>query len=233
MDKKVSLAQTTLTLLLLGATLALFFTVFSLNREVKSLETRLSKAENRLLIPNAPESEPQIITQIEERGTDNSGEIVALRSYVDAAVATLSGVTTKTVSTVTTPATVPATPSKKTSFLSMGTSYSTTSTDWVDVPDSKVYIDLINDYGSNPYVTWEASLKVAHGNGQAFVRLYDETNKIAVVGSELSTTNNSEYKQVYSGSLALWRGNNLYKVQIKSLNSFSVTYSSGRIKVSY
>src|SRR3972149_9533067 len=166
MDKKVSLAQTTLTLLLLGATLALFFTVFSLNREVKSLETRLSKAETRLLIPNAPESEPQVITQIEERGTDSSGEIVALRSYVDAAVATLSGVTTKTVSTVTTPATVPATPSKKTSFLSMGTSYSTTSTEWVDVPDSQVYIDLINDYGSNPYVTWEASLKVAHGNGQ-------------------------------------------------------------------
>jgi hypothetical protein len=120
-----------------------------------------------------------------------------------------------------------------TTYIPLGTTATTTSTDWVTVEDSATYIDLINDYGKNATVSWQASLKVAHGNGQAFARLYDDTNKIAVNGSEISTTNNASFEQVSSGNLPFWRGRNLYKVQIKSLNSFEVTYSGGKIKVSY
>lgn len=120
-----------------------------------------------------------------------------------------------------------------TDFIPMGTSHSTTETDWVDVPDSTIYFDLINDYGESAAVSWEASLRVAHANGKAFARLYDGTHNIAVDLSEISTENNSEFMRVTTGSLPFWRGHNLYKVQIKSLNSFEVTYSGGKIKVSY
>ena len=123
------------------------------------------------------------------------------------------------------------TKSQGTDYISMGASATTTSTDWVYVDDSAVYIDLENDYGGDATVSWEAFLKVAHGNGQAFARLYDDTNKIAVDFSELSTENNVEFSQKSSGNLPFWKGRNLYKVQIKSLNSFEVTYSGGRIKV--
>ena len=92
---------------------------------------------------------------------------------------------------------------------------------------------LENDYGDGAKVSWEASLKVAHGNGKAFARLWDDTNKIAVDFSELTTTDNVDFEQVTSKYLPFWRGRNLYKVQIKSLNSFEVTYSGGRIKISY
>lgn len=129
--------------------------------------------------------------------------------------------------------TTTTTTQKQTSFITMGATSTTTSTDWIDVPGSEVYIDLANDYSKSAYVTFSATLKVAHGNGQAFARVYDATNNIAVSGSELSTTNNMDEKQVTSGSLNLWSGNNLYKIQIKSLNSFEVTYVSGRLKISY
>ncbi len=124
------------------------------------------------------------------------------------------------------------TESQGTDYISMGTSDTTTSTDWVDVEASAVYIDLENDYGADANVSWEASLKVAHGNGKAFARLYDDTNKIAVDFSELTTENNVEFTQKTTGNLPFWKGRNLYKVQIKSLNSFEVTYSGGKIKVS-
>lgn len=123
--------------------------------------------------------------------------------------------------------------SQGTDYISMGTSATTTNTDWVDVEASAVYINLENDYGADATVSWEASLKVAHGNGKAFARLYDDTNKIAVDFSELTTENNVEFTQKSTGNLPFWKGRNLYKVQIKSLNSFEVTYSGGRIRVSY
>lgn len=123
--------------------------------------------------------------------------------------------------------------SQGTDYIPMGTSATTTSMDWIDVDDSAIYIDLENDYGDDATVSWEASLKVAHGNGKTFARLYDDTNKIAVDFSELSTENNVEFSQKSSGNLPFWKGRNLYKVQIKSLNSFEVTYSGGKIKVSY
>lgn len=119
----------------------------------------------------------------------------------------------------------------KTSYIPMGTTYTTTSTGWYTLDDTAIYIDLINDYGSSAKVSWEALLKVAHANGQAYARLWDDTNKIAVNGSELTAINNSSYQQVSSGNLPFWRGRNLYKVQIKSLNSFEITITGAKIRV--
>ncbi|MBU0569410.1 hypothetical protein KKB40_01350 [Patescibacteria group bacterium] len=136
-------------------------------------------------------------------------------------------------STTTTVVQAPASTSTQIAYIPLGTTATTTNTDWVDVSDSAIYVDLINDYGSGAKVSWEASLKVAHGNGKAFVRLHDATNKIAVDYSEITTTDNVNFEQVSSVNLPFWRGRNLYKIQIKSLNSFEVTCSGGKLKVVY
>lgn len=153
-----------------------------------------------------------------------------IQGIVDQAIATLSSTTKET---VVEKQTVVTQVSGGSDFIPMGSTFSTTSTDWVDVPDSVVFFDLINDYGEDATVSWEASLKVAHANGKAFARLYDGTHNIAVDYSEITSENNSEFERVTTGNLPFWRGHNLYKVQIKSLNSFEVTYSGGKIKVSY
>ena len=160
---------------------------------------------------------------ISECGEACKQEIARL---VSEATATLSGTTKEIVKEV-------GDSGAKTTYIPMGATFATTSTSWVDVSDSAVYIDVENDYGKDAKVSWEASLKVAHGNGKAFARLYDDTNKIAVDFSQVSTTDNVDFEQVTSTYLPFWRGRNLYKVQLKSLNSFEVTYSGGKIKVSY
>lgn len=120
----------------------------------------------------------------------------------------------------------------KTSYVPLDGPVSSTSTTWVDVPGVEVYLDLA-DFSKDAKVSWEASLKVAHANGTAYARLFDVTHGITVLGSEISTTDNSVYKTVTSGNLNLWAGRNLYRLQLKSLNSFEITFSNGRIKISY
>jgi hypothetical protein len=150
-----------------------------------------------------------------------------IQEEIASKISTISA-TPKTVSVAATPTT-----QKDTSYISLNGPVSTTSTQWVDIPGVEVYIDLINDYGKGATAGWEANLKVAHGNGQAFARLFDVTHGIAVDGSEISTTNNADYKIVSSSNIYLWAGRNLYRLQLKSLNSFEVTFLSGHIKITY
>jgi mannose-6-phosphate isomerase-like protein (cupin superfamily) len=206
---------------------------FFLNKRIVDLETKAQKTGQVKRVEKDTE------VQVEDLSREDDGnEVVSygcgseckkeIAKLVSEAIATLSGETRTVVKEVST-----NTSSKQTTYIPMGTTFSTKSMDWVDVPDSSVYVDLINDYGSDTWVSWEVSLKVSQGNGKAFARLYDDTNKIAVNFSELSTESNAFFKQVISGSLPFWRGRNLYKVQIRSLNSSDVTYSGGRIKINY
>jgi len=123
--------------------------------------------------------------------------------------------------------------SQQTSYVPFGTTATSTSTDWYTIDDASAFIDLKNDFSDTAYVTFEASLKVLQGNGGAMARLWDDTNKIAVNGSEITTSSNSEYQLVKSGRIYLWNGNNNYKVQLKSLNGYEVTYTNGKVKVVY
>lgn len=149
-----------------------------------------------------------------------------IRKSVSDAIATIAAV----------PKTIIKTQSQKsqqTSYISLDGTVSTTGTSWVDAPGIEVAFDLTKDYSKDALVSWEASLKVAHGNGQAYARLFDVTHGIAVAGSEISTTNNSSYLRVSSGNLGLWAGRNVYRVQLKSLNSFEITYTGGRMRITY
>lgn len=149
-----------------------------------------------------------------------------VNSLISKAIATISAVPKTVVQKVTQKET-------QLTYIPLGDTSTTTSRDWVTLPDTEISIDLINDYGSRAQVSWEASLKVIYGNGGAFARLWDDTHKIAVDGSEISTSANSDYIHQSTKDLNLWSGRNIYKVQIKSLTGYEVTYTNGRIKINY
>jgi len=221
-NKKTIVISIVLTLFIVS----LAFGFWSLSRKVIDLEARLEKKSADTDVGKITDnSKVYELSGIDKCGNECREEIAQL---VSDAVATLSGETKTIVKEIAT-----NTSERQTSYIPVGTTYSTKSTDWVDVPDSSVYVDLVNDYGDNTWVTWEASLKVSQGNGKAFARLYDDTNKIAVNFSELVTEENASFKQAISSNLPFWRGRNLYKVQIKSLTTADVTYSGGRIKINY
>lgn len=206
-------------LVLLCLSLLSFFLLFLWQKTNKPLPTPLP---------------PQILKEIEKIDVCGNDCKAQIAREVGKAIATISATPKKTVS-VQAPAAVeaPIGAKEKTAYLPLVGPITTTSTAWVDAPGTDFYLDLVNDYTKNAYVTWEASLKVANANGQAFVRLFDVTHGIAVMGSELSTVNNASLQLTSSGKLNLWSGNNLYRVQIKSLNSFEVTFGNGRIKIVY
>jgi hypothetical protein len=203
----------------LGVTFFYFFT------KVRLLNEKISNID-RVTIPlndgNAG--------QIEEGTSDSCGPecLKVVNDAVSQAIASMSSLPKEKIIEKEVTSSTP-----KTSYIDMGTTYTTASTDWYTIDDTAIYIDLINEYGVNAKVSWEVLLKVAHANGQAYARLWDDTNKIAVNGSELTTINNSSYQLVSSGNLPFWRGRNLYKIQIKSLNSFEVTITGAKIKVMY
>jgi hypothetical protein len=122
---------------------------------------------------------------------------------------------------------------KEVSYIPITGPITSTSSSWYDAPGTDFYLNLSGDYGKNATVTWDAFLKVAHGNGTAYARLFDVTHGIAVNGSEVAVTDKADLTQVTSGGLSFWSGNNLYRVQIKSLNTFEITFGSGRLKINY
>lgn len=215
----------------------LFFliSIFSLSAGLYYLFTNQQDISNQLRALQGKTEVTSSITEEEYIGQTTADQSCGesckdeIEKAVSEAIAAIPGTTEKVVEKQT----VATQQQSGTTYVPLGTTGSTTSTDWENIADSAVYIDLENDYAAGAVVSWEASLKVAHANGQAYARLYDDTNKIGVDFSELTTENNATFKQVTSGNLPLWKGRNLYKVQIKSLNSFEVTYSGGRIKISY
>lgn len=219
--------QLVITVLLSAGLFVLGLMTFQLKKDITSLSASLGKVEHNVAV--AALSVSPIATAKPVNGTsltesDVDAAVVSLKEYIDQKIAAIPVAQTSA---------APSTKTQKTSYITMGTSFASTATDWVEVPDSSVYIDLANDYSLSAYVTWDISLKVAHGNGTAYARLYDATHNIAVQGSELVVVNSATATQVFSGKLELWRGNNLYKVQVKSLNGFEVTASGGRVKVVY
>lgn len=180
-------------------------------------------------IPLSVETVSSGDTYIDSCGKECKKEI---EKIVSLSLASISGETKEIVKIVNT-TTVPTTDKKQYAYIPLSGPITTTSTDWTDVPGTDFYLNLNTDYGKDSYVLWEPTLKVAHGNGVVFARIYDVTNKIAVNGSEVFVSNESDLTQVTSGALTFWAGNNLYRVQIKSLNTFEVTFGSGRVKIEY
>lgn len=171
-----------------------------------------------------PTSSPIITT------TDTCGPICqqTINQKISEAIATISGkeiIKEKTVVQKTpTPTSQPTV-----IYIPLGGGGSTTSQNWADVSNAEVYLD-VSDYPNLDRAYFEAFIRVKHGNGRAFARLYDVTHGIGVQGGEVYT-DNENFTLVESGSLSFWQGKNLYRVQVKSLNGYEAFYDSGRIKL--
>jgi hypothetical protein len=128
----------------------------------------------------------------------------------------------------------PSAATKKTevSYLPIGGSLTTTSTDWTDVPGSDFWADFSTDFGSDAQVSWEATLKVEAASGRVTARLMDTTHGIELLESQVFTEL-GVLTSVTSGRIYPWAGKNLYRVQIRSLIPTAASFDGGRVKVVY
>lgn len=202
--------------------IALCLTLYFLYKKVDNLSGQISSQNMQIAEPPVNlESSP---TPSDYCGTQCQSQIDKI---VSSAISTLSGKPQTVVKTQT----VSAPLSNKTTYIPLSGPITTTSMTWVDATGTDVYIDLANDYGKDAKISWDANLSVI--SGQIFARLYDVTHNIAVNGSEISVTEKNNLTNIGSANFSLWNGRNLYRVQLKSLNSSVVTFGSGRIKVVY
>lgn len=177
-----------------------------------------------------PVPQPNTIVQLPV-GEDVDLSGYATKEYVNESVGALQEVPEEPPVPIK-PAATP-TPSKQTTIIPISTTFNTQSLDWVDVTGSDFYLDLVGDYGEDAKAFWEAFVYEAHGNGRVFARLYDVTHSIGVVGSDLETNSATSKLETSAGALAIWRGKNLYRAQIKSEKGFPVYFNSGRLRISY
>jgi len=154
-----------------------------------------------------------------------------IEQKISQAISTISGtqkvVETKVVEKTAQPASGRTQP--QVIYIPLGGGGSTTNLTWTDVGNAEVWLN-IDDYPNLDRAYFEGFIKVKHGNGKAFARLYDVTHSIGVQGGEISTANEN-FTLVESGSLSFWKGKNLYRIQIKSLNGYDASIDSGRIKI--
>ena len=148
---------------------------------------------------------------------------------ISQAIATLSAKETTKESKAAEKTTTPKPSQPQVIYIPLGGGGSTISRDWTDVGNAEVYLD-VNDYPNLEKAYFEGFIKVKHGNGKAFARLYDVNHSIGVQGSDIESASEN-FTLVESGSLNFWQGKNLYRIQIKSLNGYEASIDSGRIKI--
>lgn len=174
----------------------------------------------------APQSRATFVETCEEECESKIRELVA------EAVATLSAEKEEKSTPAPKPAIQPVAQTQpktsQVSYVPVGSSGSTTKTDWADLLNTDFFLD-IGEYGKVKEARWTATLKIFQ-NGEAFVRLFDATHGVAVPGSELSTKNTS-YTLIESGTLTFLSGKSVYRVQMKSLTGYEASFDSGKIKI--
>lgn len=97
--------------------------------------------------------------------------------------------------------------------------------DWTKLVGTEFWLDT-GLYGSVVTVSWQGWID----NGQGQARLYDATNNRAVDGSEVNVAGDGR-TSFYSSAMAIWRGQNQYYIQVKSLQSGVVVISSPRLRI--
>lgn len=119
------------------------------------------------------------------------------------------------------------------SYIQISGSGSTKNTSWTDVVGTDFSFDVGRDFDKGAKFAWEGFLKVSDANGTAFARIFDVTHGIGVNGSDIYVDNKADFTRANSTNMNFWAGRNVYRVQIKSLNTLNVDYMGGKIRVSY
>ncbi len=178
---------------------------------------------------SVPSQQAEVTQNVSQSGLTKSD----IEGIVSQAIATLSAAP-KANAVTTIPTSTSAPTANKIAFIPLGSSGSTQNTNWTDVPNAQIWLNFSGEYGQLAKAWWDAFLRVDNANGTTYARLFDVTHGIAVNGSEISVSNTTTSTDVESaGNLQFWSGRNLYRVQIKSLNSSVAFFDSGRIKISY
>ena len=165
---------------------------------------------------------------IEKSGCDASCQ-KEIADQVTRAMATLSASPKVTVVN-----TVPVSTSKpQDAYIQISGSGSTKNTGWTDVIGTDFSFDVTRDFDKGAKFAWEGFLRVSNANGTAFARIFDVTHGIGVDGSDIYVTNKGDFTRANSINMNFWAGRNVYRVQIKSLNTLNVDYMGGKIRVSY
>ena len=125
---------------------------------------------------------------------------------------------------------LPASGKPKTVYVPLITSGTVASASWTDVVPSEFYFDLV-DYPNVKEVRFEAYL-LSSNNDMVYGRIYDQTNKRGVDFSDIQT-NSSTFTREESSKITIWRGNNKYTVQLRSVNATLVQIKDAKLKVIY
>jgi len=116
-------------------------------------------------------------------------------------------------------------------YIPLVASASNTNTNWTDVIPSEFYFDLASYPGAKT-VRFTGYLRAVHATGPVYVRLYDVSNNRGVDNSDFSTSSNTS-QRFESAALSIWRGNNLYRVQLRSPTATEAQLSEVKLKVEW
>ena len=116
-------------------------------------------------------------------------------------------------------------------YIPLGSGADTTSTFWTAISGSEFTLNLA-DYPTGAQVHWQANLKSRDPGSRCYSRIYDTTHSRAVDYSEQSTTSTA-FDTLTSQPLAIWAGENHYRLEIKSLTSTPCTLSSPKLTIKH
>ena len=97
-------------------------------------------------------------------------------------------------------------------------------TEWIKIPGTDFTFDQ-SLYGNVVNVYWQGWMDSGYGS----VRIYDNTNHRAVDGSEITVTSGQK-SSFYSKIMSIWRGQNQYWIEARSVAG-NVTVSEPKLKV--
>lgn len=186
----------------------------SLEDRVKALEEINSKLVTQINALKTPGSSAPAVN-LEPRLTDAESTITELKARISALEKPASSVSV----------------SKAPLYIPLGASggpwlYA----DWTSLNEYQVSVNPDN-YSGYTGMQLEVNFRLVGAPGTGYVRLYNATDRSAIV-SEISTTNTS-FGVLASSVFKLTSGQKLYTIQVKSTNSQDLYIQSVRIKVNF
>lgn len=119
----------------------------------------------------------------------------------------------------------------KTVYIPVGNSGSVSSLTETNITGHEVTIDASNYPGFKQMVL-EANFRIFQGQGMASLRLYNKTDGLIILNSEISTTSEDFVTKTSSG-FSLLSSSKTYVVQAKSTTAYSVDLQWSRIRVDF
>lgn len=123
------------------------------------------------------------------------------------------------------------TTSKSPLYIPLGWTGSLTNRDWTTLTGQETLINP-DDYPGYTSMQFEANLKVYQGNGKTYAQLFNNTDGLAIIPSEISATGEN-YTWVQSSTFTLPKGKKTYRVQLKSATGYDAIIGDARIKVNF